>query len=438
LKCNRGDLGQLAPRKKLLKSWRVILQGKPKALQAVLLGGLFVFVPERRLVKDRYDRKGEVVSPLEPTFEGDYSFAHDHPFQLDAGGGLQPINLHYAIYGRLNHQHDNAILVCHALSGSARIADWWPEMIGDGRAFDTRKYCVLGINVPGSCYGSTGPTTINPQTGRAYVADFPLISVSDIVRAQARLVIDHLGINKLYAVVGGSIGGMQALEWALRFPDHLEKCISIGSTPLAAMGLALNHLQRTAIQNDPQWQNGSYAGHEAPVAGLALARAIAMCSYKSAGLFNDRFERRPNRNGEKPGKSMTDRFDVAGYLDYQAETFTRRFDANSYLILSKAMDTFDLAQNGESDFETIRKIQAHLLLIGISSDWLFPAHDVQLLTERLQSNGADAKYAELRSSHGHDGFLADANLLAPLIRRFLSVSRNTRRLFRVAGVGACA
>jgi len=258
-----------------------------------------------------------------------------------------------------------------------------------------------------------------------------------MVRAQEQLIVNHLGIKRLHAVAGGSIGGMQALEWAARFPHRVARCISIGATPLSAMGLALNHLQRLAIQNDPHWQAGNYSREDAPVAGLALARAIAMCSYKSADLFNERFQRRPNRNGDNPRKSLHDRFDVAGYLDYQAKTFTRRFDANSYLILSKAMDTFDISCPGESELETLHKIEAQLLLIGISSDWLFPVSDVKSLAERLRLTGIDARYAQLRSSHGHDGFLADANLLTPLIKPLLISSREERRQFHARAVGSC-
>lgn len=354
---------------------------------------------------------------LEPTFEGDFTFARDEPFRV-SGGELQPVTLHYALYGALNARRDNALLVCHALSGSARVADWWPQFFGAGAPFDTARYCIVGTNVVGSCYGSTGPSALNPQTGMRYASDFPIVSIGDMVRAQSRLV-EHLGIERLAAVVGGSIGGMQALQWAVDFPERVARCVAIGAAPLPAMGLALNHLQRQAIRNDPQWRGGSYEPDAPPVAGLALARAIAMCTYKSAGLFDERFGRQPDRAGEDPSRAMHERFDVAGYVDYQGISFVRRFDANSYLVLSKAMDTFDFARDDEPESVAFGRIRARVLLVGISSDWLFPARDIRALAARMQSAGVDCRYEELVSTHGHDGFLADAPLLAPLLKETL-------------------
>ena len=354
---------------------------------------------------------------LEPTTEADFTFARDEPFELAGGGLLRPVTLRYALYGELNEARDNAILVCHALSGSARVADWWPQLFGQDSLFDTTRYCVIGINVIGSCYGSMGPSSPNPNNaGEAYGAEFPLVTISDMVTAQARL-LDHLNVERLSCVIGGSIGGMQALRWAVDFPERVERCIAIGAAPLSAMGLALNHLQRQAIRNDPAWLEGRYEQDAPPVKGLALARALAMCSYKSAELFDERFARRPDRSGEDPHGSVSGRFDVAGYLDYQGASFTGRFDANSYLVISKAMDNFDLARGYESEEATLRRISARLLLVGISSDWLFPASDVRALAERARASGVDATYRELVSPHGHDGFLADAALLAPIVRK---------------------
>ena len=356
---------------------------------------------------------------VEPTFEGDFTFARNESFRLAGGGELQPVTLRYALYGKLNERRDNAILVCHALSGSARVADWWPEMFGADRAFDTERYCIIGSNVIGSCYGSTGPISVNPHTGEPYGSDFPLITIKDMVQAQA-LLLDHLGVEQLHAVIGGSIGGMQALQWATDYPERIERCIAIGAAPLSAMGLALNHLQRQAIRSDPAWRDGRYPADQQPAAGLALARAIAMCSYKSAELFTERFARKPDRAGEDPYRSMEERFDIAGYLDHQGRIFVRRFDANSYLLISKAMDTFDLACGYESEEAALKRIRASVLLVGISSDWLFPASDVRALAERMQDAGVDVHYAELNSSHGHDGFLADSAALAPLIVSYLN------------------
>src|SRR6266850_1691579 len=349
-----------------------------------------------------------------PTIEDDCTFAGVRPFRLASGGQLQPVTSRYALYGRLNRQRDNAILVCHALSGSARVGDWWPEMLGRDGIFDTDRYCVIGINVIGSCYGSTGPSSINPRTGNSYDNEFPLLSISDMVHAQAR-VLDQLGVERLHTVIGGSIGGMQALRWALDFPYRVERCVAIGAAPLSAMGLALNHLQRQAIRNDPAWRNAGYGPEAQPLKGLALARAIAVCTYKSPELFTERFGRNPNRNSEDTSRSLNDRYDVAGYLDHQGTSFTHRFDANSYLVLSKAMDTFDLTRGYRSEAAALRRIAARVLLVGISSDWLFPATDILNLCERMQWAGVDASYDELSSSHGHDGFLTETDLLASLI-----------------------
>lgn len=359
---------------------------------------------------------------IQPTYEGDFVFAADQPFQLFSGGQLQPVKLHYAIYGRLNSQRDNAILVCHALSGSARVGDWWPQLFltaenPDG-VFDTRRDCIICVNILGSCYGSTGPNDLNPTTGKPFGADFPLVNVGDWVRTQA-LLLDHLGIEKLRAVIGGSIGGMQTIQWAIDFPDRVQRCVAIGAAPLTAMGLALNHLQRQAIFSDPNWQGGQYTSNNPPNTGIAMARAIAMLSYKSDRLFNQRFARNHNRTGENPLRSMTERYDIGGYLDYQGEIFTRRFDANSYLIITRAMDNFHPANGYESERAALARIKLKILLVGISSDWLFPAAEVKALAERMCEAGADAEYAEIISDHGHDGFLAEPELLAPLIHRMI-------------------
>ena len=218
-----------------------------------------------------------------------------------AGARLGPATLRlHAWYG--TPTRDNVILVCHALSGSARVADWWSDLFGPGQPFDVSRHCILGINVLGSCYGSTGPTSLNPANGRRYGGDFPVVSIGDMVRAQAFL-LDHLGIGRLHAVVGGSIGGMQALAWGVDYPERVERVIAIGAAPLNAMGLAMSHLQRRAIRGDPAWCGGHYAPEAPPVAGLSLARAIATCTYKSDELFRQRFGRHPNRGGDDPSRS---------------------------------------------------------------------------------------------------------------------------------------
>jgi homoserine O-acetyltransferase/O-succinyltransferase len=350
---------------------------------------------------------------VRPTVEADFTIAE--PFQLERGGALPPVTLRYAIYGDLKRHADRVVLVCHALSGSARVADWWGEMFGPGLPFDTERCCVIGVNIIGSCYGSTGPTSVNPATGKPFGPDFPIVTVGDSVRAQA-LLLDWLGVKNLHAAVGGSIGGMQALEWALRYPERITHVELIGTAPLNALGLALNHLQRQAIWNDPQFNNGWYT--EQPAKGLGIARALAMCSYKSGDLFDERYGRKPNRNGEDPFTSVEARFDVAGYLDHQEEIFVKRFDANTFITITKLMDTWDLPAD-DSAINRIAKHGVKVHFVGISSDWLFPPADVRRAFERFARAGVDAHYSELVSAHGHDAFLADSHLITPQLNEVL-------------------
>jgi len=378
------------------------------------------------------------MPPLEPNSEGNFTFAGDAPFPLELGGQLQPVSLRYALYGKLNARRDNAVLVCHALSGSARIADWWADMFATpvdtpgghrrGGIFDLDRFCVLGVNILGSCYGSTGPASINPLTGEPYGPDFPLITVADIVRAQA-LLLDHLAIPRLRAVIGGSIGGMQALQWAVDYPDRLDACIGIGSTALSAMGLALNHLQRQAILNDPAYRGGYYTSQ--PARGLGLARQIAMISYKSAELFTQRYGRTPDRSGEDPYRSLAERYDVGGYLDHQGEKFISRFDANSYLNITKTMDNFDLGRRYGSEAAALRRIRARVLLVGISTDWLFPPAEVHALADRIAAAGVPCEYREFLSAHGHDGFLADPDQLVTLLAPFFGLGSSKARVLKM-------
>lgn len=356
----------------------------------------------------------------QPTYEGD--FVLDEHLQLDCGRVLAGATLHYAVYGRLNEARDNAVLVCHALSGSALVGSWWPEVFAPGAVLSLEHDFVICINMLGSCYGSTGPGSVDPDTGEIYGPSFPLISIRDNVRAQARL-LDSLGVHRLRLVLGGSIGGMQALEWAALFPDRVERALVIGVAPLTAMGLALNHLQRQAIQLDPAWDNGNYLPQRQPERGLSLARQIAMLSYKSAPLFDERFGRNPNRNGEDPwgldehgGGLQGGRFDIAGYLDHQGERFNERFEANSYLAILRTMDTWDPLRGAASAAEAFGHIKARISFVGISSDWLFPPESVSAFAAALRSAGVDADYREMQSSHGHDAFLAEQTELVRLLQ----------------------
>jgi homoserine O-acetyltransferase len=274
----------------------------------------------------------------------------------------------------------------------------------------------------GSCYGSTGPGSVDPETGKIYGPDFPLISIRDNVRAQA-LLLDSLGIRRLRLTLGASLGGMQALEWAIVNPERVEQAVVIGVAPLMAMGIALNHLQRQAIQHDPDWAGGHYPPQRTPRRGLGLARQIGMISYKSAELFDERYGRKPNRNGEDPwslddqgGGLIGGRFDIAGYLDHQGEVFMDRFDANSYLALLRTMDTWDPLHGQSSPNEVFSRIRARLCFVGISSDWLFPPESVRDFAYTIRAAGVLADYREMTSAHGHDAFLAEQTELVRLLQ----------------------
>ena len=357
---------------------------------------------------------------LAPTYEGD--FVLNGPLPLDCGRTLANPTLHYAVYGRLNAARDNAVLVCHALSGSALVGSWWPEIFAPGAVLSLEHDFVICINMLGSCYGSTGPCSVNPETGETYGPDFPLVSIGDNVRAQA-LLLESLGIRRLRLVLGGSIGGMQALDWTIQQPGRVERAVIIGVTPISAMGLALNHLQRQAILQDPEWAGGRYLPQRPPRSGLALARQIAMISYKSAPLFDERYGRNPDRSGEDPwsldgkGGGLTGgRFDIAGYLDMQGRRFIDRFDANAYLAILRTMDTWDPTRGYATPQEAFSRIRARLSFVGISSDWLFPSADVQRFAELIRSAGVDADFREMISDHGHDAFLAEQAELVRLLQ----------------------
>jgi homoserine O-acetyltransferase len=372
---------------------------------------------------DTHNRSGASPPPSQipaPTYEGD--FVLDCDLALECGRTLACPTLHYAVYGRLNAARDNAVLVCHALSGSALVGSWWPEIFAPGAVLSLEHDFVICINMLGSCYGSTGPGSVDPATGESYGPGFPLVSIRDNVRAQAQL-LDSLGIRRLRLVLGGSIGGMQALEWTILHPGRVERALVIGVAPLGAMGLALNHLQRQAIQHDPEWEGGRYLPQKPPRSGLALARQIAMISYKSAPLLEERFGRNPNRNGEDPWRLdgtgtglIGGRFDIAGYLDHQGKRFIDRFDANAYLAILRTMDTWDPLRGYASPAEAYGRIRARLSFIGISSDWLFPADTVHRFAGEIRAAGANIDYREMTSDHGHDAFLAEQVELVRLLQ----------------------
>lgn len=338
----------------------------------------------------------QMIEKITPELESDCILSD---FALESGVVLPEIVQHYAIFGKINAEKSNVNLVFHALTGSARIDEWWTDIIGANKALDTNEKAYICINFLGSRYGSTGANSFK-LLGKNNKEEFPLVTVADIVRAQ-KAVLDALGIEKLQAVIGGSVGGMCALEFAAKFPDSLEKSVVIGASELSAMGLALNHLQREALKHEKN---------------VGLARQIAMISYKSPELFNARFSRKPNRNGENPRTSFEHRFDVAGYLDYQSEIFKNRFDPETFKIISKAMDLFELTD------DEIKRIKTRVYLVGISSDWLFPASDVEKLTERLINNGVKAEYTHFISDDGHDAFLSDTEKMSKILKGILATN----------------
>lgn len=332
------------------------------------------------------------------------------PLDLACGGRLERVEQFVAIDGDLNDGGTNAVLIPHALTGSARVRDWWDGIVGPGKLFDPADACVIGINVLGGCYGSTGPASLAPD-GKPYGSRWPLVTVGDMVEAQWR-ALRALGVERLAVVIGGSLGGMQALQWALDHPDVVAHAIPIGAYDhFSAFGIAYNRIALEAIRLDPNFRGGDFYGGELPSAGLRLARKIAMITYKSDALFTQRFERKPNkRAGEDPYRSLAERFDVEGYLDEQGDRLNARFDANTYIALSRAMDLFETRDRRIDD------ASPRLTFVGISSDILFLPQYVRAAAHRSAERGFESHYLELTSHHGHDAFLADTADLTQLLR----------------------
>ncbi len=307
-----------------------------------------------------------------------------------------------SVYGRPRPDLSNVVLVNHALTGSSRVLDWWGGLAGPGKLLDTRALAIVGVNALGGCYGSTGPRTLAAD-GEPYGARFPLVTVFDMVRAQ-REALARAGFNRFAAVVGGSLGGMQALAWALEAPAQVDRAIVIGAYDhFAAMGIALNAVAREAIRIA-----------RTPAEGIALARKIAMLTYKSEALLAERFARKLDRNGGDPATEHAGRFDVEGYLDYQGRIFAPRMDPQAYLTLTRAMDLFDTRDR------TLTVVHPQFSFVGISSDWLFLPRYVREAAERFARQGADSTYGELESDHGHDAFLAEPDRLQALLEPRLS------------------
>jgi homoserine O-acetyltransferase/O-succinyltransferase len=338
---------------------------------------------------------------------------------LESGEKLGPITLAYETFGGLNREKSNGILILQALTGDAHAAGpdgWWSNLIGEGKGIDTDKYFVVCSNVVGGCKGSTGPASINPHTGKPYGLSFPLIGISDIVEAQKRLV-DYLGIKKLLSVVGGSMGGMQVLQWMASYPDRIRSAVPIATTlKHTPQQIAFNEVGRQAVMSDPDWQNGNYYGHQAPAKGLALARMIGHITYMSDTSMTEKFGRK-TRADKEPFKFSAD-YEVEGYLRYRGDNFVKRFDANSYLYLTKAIDNFNLLGD-HSLGNVFSGLKAKVLVLAFKSDWLYPTYQSQEIVRACKLAGVQASYCEVSSTYGHDSFLLETEQEAQLIGGFL-------------------
>jgi len=346
---------------------------------------------------------------------------------LENGETLRDVEVAYESYGKLNARKSNAILILHAFTGDAHAGGvddagtpgWWSSMIGPGKAFDTDRYCVLCSNVLGGCRGTTGPSSIDATTGKPYAMSFPVITIGDMVRLQQRL-IESLGISQLLAVSGGSMGGMQALQWAVAFPESVYACIPIATTSRhTAQQIAFNEVGRQAIVADPDFHAGSYYELKPPSRGLAVARMVGHITYMSDESMREKFGRRL-RGREEFSYGFDVDFEVESYLRYRGSQFVGRFDANSYLYITKAMDYFDLSAGYGSLGASLERAKCRFLVISFTSDWLYPSYQSLEIVNALRSRNHDVTYCELSSNYGHDAFLVDVNDQTGIVRGFLA------------------
>ena len=352
----------------------------------------------------------------------------DDVLHLDCGKTLRGVTIRYETYGSLNADKSNAILVEHALTGDAHLAGfhsetdkkpgWWDSMVGPGRPFDTDKYFIICSNILGGCSGSTGPSSINPDTGTPYRMSFPVITIADMVRAQKRL-IDHLGIQKLLTVVGGSMGGMLAVQWSILYPDSVASVTAIATAiQITAQSIAFNWVGREAIMADQGWNHGDYA--EQPQKGLAIARMLAHITYLSEESMSNKFGRKLQSTEDYSFNFSTD-FRVESYLNYQGNCFVERFDANSYLYITRAIDYFDVADKTDGDYsKAFKNVKCPFLIVSFSSDWLFPEYHSRGLARILLENGNDVTLCNIKSGYGHDAFLLEYETLGKLVTGFLT------------------
>lgn len=365
----------------------------------------------------------------------------DFSLPLERGGTLEGFTLAYETYGTLNADASNAILICHALSGDAHVAGyytddpnekpgWWDEAVGAGKMFDTNRFFVICSNVIGGCRGSTGPSSFAAD-GRRYGARFPVITIADMVRAQHHL-IQQLGIQRLFAVAGGSMGGMQALQWAVSYPDHVAHVLFIASTPRAsAQNIAFNEIGRQAIYADPYWNNGDYYDGIFPKNGLAVARMVGHITYMSETSLAEKFGRVLSADPET-GALFPDVFAVESYLQYQGKKFVERFDANSYLYITRALDYFDISAGYASMTDALQHVRAKFLIISFTSDWLYTYEQAQELADGLRANGCTVDHHHIQSHFGHDSFLVEVETMSQVIGDYL---RQHSPLMQVVGTG---
>ncbi|KTW16390.1 homoserine O-acetyltransferase MetX [Sphingomonas sanguinis] len=356
------------------------------------------------------------------------------PLRLDGGGLLSPVEIGYETYGTLNADGSNAILICHALTGDQHVASphprtgkpgWWTRLVGEGKPIDPARHFVICSNVIGSCMGSSGPATIDPSTAEPWGMRFPVITIRDMVRAQAML-LDHLSVGQLKAVVGGSMGGMQALSWAATFPERVRACVMVASTARhSAQNIAFHEVGRQAIMADPKWRGGAYyEANDPPAAGLAVARMAAHITYLSEAGLTEKFGRRLQARPDRPDGAKSFGFDadfqVESYLRHQGLSFVDRFDANSYLYITRALDYFDLAEeHGGLLANAFRGTKTRFCLVSFDTDWLYPTSESRAVVQALNAAGAAASFVELSSPYGHDAFLLDAPEMNRVIDGFL-------------------
>ena len=358
----------------------------------------------------------------------------DRPVALDCGETLRNVTIAYETWGTLNADASNAVLLCHAWTGDSHAAGsaedghptpgWWEDVVGPGLAIDTERWFVVCSNVIGGCQGSTGPASAHPDDGRPYGSRFPVITIRDMVRAQLRLA-DTLGIARWHSVIGGSMGGMQALEWAIMYPHRVNSLVAIGTCAQStAQQIAWGAIGRRAVRLDPRWRGGDY--YDAPVGdgpweGLAIARMVAQVTFRSDNVFTDRFGRDlADRNAQNSGLGLWDKFEVERYLDHHGDRLIRRFDANSYLLIGKAMDLHDVARGRGDLRHAMSRITAPTLAMGISSDILYPKYQQEQICNLVAAAGIPAEYAEIVSPHGHDAFLIEHDQVGDPIADFLA------------------